>query len=436
MADKKISAILIGAGGRGRVYTDDMAKYPELYEVVAVAEPIDARREYIAEKHHIPADRVFRDWRELMELPKIADACIICTMDQDHTIPTMLAIDKGYEILLEKPAAATPEDCMLLANYAEQKGVEVLVCHVLRYTPFFMTLKNLIDDGYVGRVMQIRHTEDVGHIHQSHSFVRGNWGNSERSTPMILQKCCHDLDIIQWLIGTPCTRIQSFGSLSHFNKANCPEGAPLRCTDGCPAADTCYYNAESLYLSNRSKDWMKRAAAKKPAPTEEDLLEAIKTNEYGRCVYQADNDVVDHQVVNMEFAGGVTASLSMAAFNDGGRDIYVMGTGGTLHGRMKDPYFTYFSFKTGETTQIPIENASKTGEHFGGGHGGGDQGIMSAFFERMQGTYTGKSISTLRQSVDNHLMAFAAEESRIEGTVVTMKEYAARLNEALKAQNK
>ena len=434
MATKKISAILIGAGGRGKVYTDDMAKHPDLYEVVGVAEPIDARRNYIAEKHNIPADRVFTDWRDLLALPKIADACIICTMDQDHTEPTIAAIDKGYEILLEKPVAANPEECMKIANYAEEKGINVLVCHVLRYTPFFNKLKNLIDDGYVGQVMQIRHTEDVGHIHQSHSFVRGNWGNSDRSTPMILQKCCHDLDILQWLVGKPCARVQSFGSLSYFTKANCPEGAPLRCTDGCPAADTCHYHAERLYLSDKTPDWMKRAAAKNPNPTEDDLRRAVRTNEYGKCVFQTDNNVVDHQVVNMEFEGGVTASLSMTAFNKGGRDIYVMGTDGTLHGRMKEPYFTYVSVKTGETTQIPIEDASKAGEHFGGGHGGGDQGIMEAFFSRMKGTYNGKSISSLRQSVDNHLMAFAAEESRLNGTVVSISEYAARLNETLKNQ--
>ncbi|MBE6580264.1 MAG: Gfo/Idh/MocA family oxidoreductase [Ruminococcaceae bacterium] len=434
MAQKKISAILLGAGNRGKVYTDDMAKYPELYEVVGVAEPIEARRDYIAKLHNIPADRVFADWRDLLALPKMADACIICTMDQEHTKPTIRAIDLGYEILLEKPVAANPEECMLLANYAEEKGVNVLVCHVLRYTPFFTKLKNLIDDGYVGRVMQIRHTEDVGHLHQSHSFVRGNWANSERSTPMILQKCCHDLDILQWLIGEKCTRVQSFGSLTYFTKENCPEGAPVRCTDGCPAADTCHYHAEKVYLSDDCHAWMKEAVAKCPDPTKEQIAKALRENNFGKCVFRTDNDVVDHQVVNMEFEGGATASLSMAAFNQGGRDIYVMGTDGSLHGRMKDPYFTYFSFKTGQTTQIPIEDAAKTSEHFGGGHGGGDQGIVSAFFSRMKGTYKGKSISSIRQSVDNHLMAFAAEKSRIEGSVISLADYCKELNESLKSK--
>ena len=434
MTQKKISAILVGAGNRGKVYADDMAKYPDLYEIVAVAEPIEARREYVARLHNIPKDRVFADWHDLLALPKIADACIICTMDKEHTEPTIRAIDLGYEILLEKPVAANPEECMLLANYAEEKGVNVLVCHVLRYTPFFMTLKNLIDEGYVGRVMQIRHTEDVGHLHYSHSFIRGNWGNAERSTPMILQKCCHDLDILQWLIDRKCTRVQSFGSLTHFTKENCPEGAPLRCTDGCPVADTCHYHVDKVYLSGDDHMWMKEAVAKKPSPTKEELRAAFATSDFGKCVFRTDNNVVDHQVVNMEFEGGATASLSMAAFNGGGRDIYVMGTDGTLHGKMKEPFFTYFSFKTGETTKVPVVAASKASEHFGGGHGGGDQGIVSAFFARIKGTYTGKSISSIRQSVDNHLIAFAAEKSRIEGTVITLSEYAAELNAGLQSK--
>ena len=249
---------------------------------------------------------------------------------------------------------------------------------------------------------------------------------------MLLAKCCHDLDIIQWLIGKKCTRVQSFGSLTFFTKENCPAGAPLRCTDGCPAAETCHYHAEKVYLSDECHMWMKEAVAKCPNPSKEQIAAALRENNFGKCVFQTDNDVVDHQVVNMEFEGGATASLSMAAFNEGGRDIYVMGTDGALHGRMKDPFFTYFSFKTGETTQIMIDDAAKTSEHFGGGHGGGDQGIMSAFFARMKGTYTGKSISSIRQSVDNHLMAYAAEKSRIEGTVISLADYAKELNERLK----
>ena len=430
MSNKK-TVILVGAGLRGVVYTNYILKRQEDYQVVAVAEPLADRRTFLQKTHNIPEDMLFEDWKDLLAKPKMADACIICTMDRDHTEPTLAAIEKGYEILLEKPAAENPEDCMKMVLASEEKNVNVLVCHVLRYTPFFTTLKNLIDDGAIGKVMQIRHTEDVGHLHQSHSFVRGNWGNSDESTPMILQKCCHDLDILQWLVGTRCTRIQSFGKLSHFTKENCPEGAPLRCIDGCPAGDTCYYNAAKIYNDPNSPEWFKTAATKKHDPTPADIDRALRTTNYGKCVYQSNNNVVDHQVVNMEFEGDVYASLSMAAFNQGGRDIYIMGTGGTLYAKMKDDHITHFDFKTGETKEIPVVNAI-TGEHFHGGHGGGDIGIMQAFFERMKGEYTGKSICSLRQSCENHLMAFAAERSRLEGTVVDMNEYVAEVEKSIK----
>ena len=424
MEKKKV--ILVGAGGRGRTYTNYILKHPDRFELVAVAEPIEARRRYIQEKHGIPDEMAFTDWRPLLALPKLADACIICTMDRDHYEPAIEAIGKRYEILLEKPAGATPAECMKMADYAEEMGVNVLVCHVLRYTPFFMALKNLIDGGKIGKVMQIRHCEDVGHVHQSHSFVRGNWGNESRATPMILQKSCHDMDILQWLIGTPCTRVQSFGTLSYFTAENRPAGAPDRCIEGCPVGDTCPYNATKIY-SVDAPGWFKtHATEKKSEATEEDYLEALRTTNYGRCVFATDNDVVDHQVVNLEFAGDVYVTFSMAAFNKGGRELTVMGTEGTLHARMSDKCFTHFDFRTREETQIEISDAISN-ELISGGHGGGDEGIMKAFFERLDGTYTGKSICSLREACVNHLIAFAAEESRRCGTVVDMKEYEQRV---------
>lgn len=426
MPREKKSVILIGAGLRGKTYTDYILRHPGEYELIAVAEPVDDRRNYIKEKHGLPEEMCFTDWRPLLAMPRLSDACFICTMDRDHFAPAMAAIDRGYEILLEKPAAATPEECLALAGYAEAAEVNVLVCHVLRYTPFFMGLKNLIDTGTVGRVMQIRHTEDVGHIHQSHSFVRGNWSNSGRATPMILQKSCHDMDILQWLVGTPCTRVQSFGALTHFTPENRPAGAPDRCIDGCPVGESCPYNAVKLYLENEKNSWFRTSSTQKVSPTNADVEQALRTTNYGRCVYACDNDVVDHQVVNLEFDGPVYANFSMTAFNRGGREITVMGTEGTIHGKMSEKFFTVFSFADSKTRQIDIADAMP-GEMITSGHGGGDEGIMNAFFARLRGEYRGKSVCSLREACENHLIAFAAEESRLTGRVVDMAEYAAKI---------
>ena len=426
MEQNKKSVILVGAGGRGRTYTNYILKHPEEYQVVAVAEPIEDRRQYIQKMHGIPDEMAFTDWRPLLALPKLADACFICTMDRDHFEPAMAAIEKKYEILLEKPAGATPEECARMVEYAEKEGVNVLVCHVLRYTPFFMGLKHLLDSGKIGRIMQIRHSEDVGNVHQSHSFVRGNWGNEGRSTPMLLQKSCHDMDILQWLVGKPCVRVQSFGSLSYFIGENRPAGAPDRCIDGCPVGDSCPYNSVKLYLEDEKNGWFRRSSTQKSDPTNQDVEEALRTTNYGRCVFACDNDVVDHQIVNLEFEGAIYANFSMAAFNRGGREIFIMGTEGTLHGKMAEKFFTLYDFRTRTETKIDIADAIP-GEMITGGHGGGDDGIMDAFFARLRGEYRGKSICSLREAVENHLIAFAAEEARKEGTVVDLKDYEARL---------
>ncbi len=426
MRTQKKTVILVGAGARGKTYTDYIARHSDEYAVVAVAEPIEDRRRYIQETHGIPDDMVFTDWQPLLALPRLADACIICTMDRDHLAPALAAIEKRYEILLEKPAGATPEECMQLVKAAEAAEVNVLVCHVLRYTPFFMGLKNLLDSGKVGRVMQIRHSEDVGNTHQSHSFVRGNWGNTDRSSPMILQKSCHDMDILQWLVGKPCRRVQSFGTLSYFTADNRPDGAPERCIDGCPHGDTCPYNAVKLYLEDEKNGWFRRSATQKITPTNADVELALRTTNYGRCVFGCDNDVVDHQVVNLEFGDDILVSFSMAAFNRGGREIFVMGTKGTLHGKMAEPFFTYYDFTTRQTEQITIADAV-SGEMITGGHGGGDEGIMNAFFARLKGEYHGKSICSLREACENHLIAFAAEESRLSGAVIDMDTFAAEV---------
>ena len=417
---KVLKVILIGAGDRGRIYVNRMPQ--DKFKVVGVAEPVAKLREYIKETFSVPEEMCFESWEEILAQPKMADVAVIATLDRMHYEPAMKAIEMGYDILLEKPVSPDYNECVAMANAAKRKGTKVLVCHVLRYAPFFMKIKEMIEEGKIGKVLSVHHTECVGHVHQSHSFVRGNWGNSEESSCMILQKCCHDMDMIQWLVGSRCKKVHSFGSLTHFTEENAPEGAPERCDKTCPVYDTCYYNAVKLYLEDEKNSWFRMAATKKESPTNEDVAEALKTTQYGKCVYKCNNNVVDHQVVNLEFENGAVASFNMSAFNEGGRYIRVMGTDGELSGSIGDMLLEFFDFRTRQKTTIDLENATASNSIVGG-HGGGDQGLMNALYDYITGTCDGDKLSNIAISVENHLISFAAEKSRLEHTIVDLDEF-------------
>jgi len=422
--EKILTAILIGAGNRGIRYTNIMSEMKDKYKVIAVAEPVESRRNYIKEKHNLPEEMCFKDYKELLALGKIADFAIIATMDQLHFEPAMEAISLKYDLLLEKPVSPIPEECLKIALHAEKMGVKALVCHVLRYSDMFIMLKQLLLDDTIGRVISVNHEECVGNVHQSHSFVRGNWGNSTRSSCMLLQKSCHDMDILQWLLDKKCKKIQSFGALNYFRKENAPEGSPEYCIDGCPKADTCPYNAVKLYLDDKKNNWFRTTCTKSAAPTDQDVENALRTTQYGKCVFKCDNDVVDHQTVNMLFEDDVTVTFTMNAFNKGGRFIHIMGTKGEIRAAMnnKSPIEIY-DFES-RTTRFQDVTAM---DGINGGHGGGDKGIINVLHGYLTGDYQGFSASGITVSVENHLLVFAAEESRATNKVVDLDEYIASL---------
>ena len=418
---KKLTAIVAGYGSRGSRYASFAVQHPEQLEIVAVADPNPTRQKTAKELHSLDDSMVFDSWEQLAALPKVADFAIVATQDSMHVGPALALIEKGYHLLLEKPMAPNAEDCEKITLAAERKGVKVVVCHVLRFTHFWRAIKDVILAGKLGKILNIVHMENVGHIHQSHSFVRGNWSNSERSSCMLLQKSCHDMDILQWLLGEKCEQVQSFGGLHHFCRENMPEGAPDRCVKGCPVADTCHYNAKKLYFDDKDNLWFRSVAAQTiDMPTDEQVMEAITYGPYGRCVYQCDNDVVDHQVVNMQFTGGCTASFSMNAFNEGGRFIRIFGTEGELVSSMEQSELRLFSFATQKWESIQI---SAYGNDITSGHGGGDTGIMIDMLSLVRGEEPSYSICPLRTSYENHLIAFAAEESRLTNRVISLKDY-------------
>lgn len=422
---KKISVIISGCGNRGSDgYGKVIEQCPEKYEVVAVADPVDAKRNDMKRRFNLPEERCFRDWKDVATQEKMADMVIIATQDYMHTEPALTYIEKGYDILLEKPMAPTPEECMQIVAAAKKHNTKILVCHVLRYTPFYTTVKKLLNEEVIGEVRVINHSEDVGNVHQSHSFVRGNWRNSKETSPMILAKSCHDTDLLQWLIGSKCKKVQSFGSLSYFNKDHAPEGAPDHCTDGCPHADTCFYNAVKIYYDDKKNHWMRSVATQDPKPTDEQVLEALKNGPYGRCVFKCDNDVVDHQTLNMEFENGETVVFTMTAFTHGGRFTKIMGTKGEMTANSEDDHITVYTFADRKYQRYEIENCVK-GNDLTSGHGGGDSGIMASLYDYLNDAYDGFSICDIEISALNHLTSFAAEDSRVNGSVtIDIEDYA------------
>ena len=418
---KQLTAVVIGAGGRGQLYANHILQFPEKIKIVGVAEPVESRRNSIRDKHNVPDNMCFADSKDLLALGKVADIAIISTMDRFHLEPTMAAISLHYDILLEKPVAPTPEECEKIAQHAEKNGVKIVVCHVLRYTPFFITIKQLINDGVLGDIISINHEECVGHVHQSHSFVRGNWGNSQRSSNMLLQKSCHDMDILQWLIGKKCLKVQSFGKLTHFKRENAPAGSPERCIDGCPYSEKCPYNAVKLYYDDKENDWFRDACTGERLPSDETVEKALRTNMYGMCVYKCDNDVVDHQTVNLLFEDDITVTFTMCAFNKGGRHIHIMGTKGELRASLDSNEKPIVVYDLETDTYTEYATTGKDGLQ--NGHGGGDRGIILSLYDYLVGEYTGFSVSDIRTSVDNHHIVFAAEQARATGTVVDLADY-------------
>lgn len=404
--EKPLTAVVLGAGNRGNVYAGYSLLHPEELKMVGVAEPVPYKNETFAKKYGIFDKHRFVTWEHALDVPKFADVVFITTPDNLHYGPAMRALELGYDLLLEKVIAQTWKECRDILDQARRYGRIVAVCHVLRYSPYFLKLKEVCDTGEIGEIVSIQHLEPVEHIHMAHSFVRGNWRNSRESNPMILAKSCHDLDILRWVVGKPCTRIQSFGSLTLFRPEMAPAGSPARCTDGCPAEAECPFSALKIYLRRRT--WLGHLNLLEQ--TDEAILRALREGPYGRCVYRCDNDVVDHQICSIEFAGGVTSSFSMEGLTSyGGRKTRVMGTRGDVVG--DETILTVFSFKTGQPYTWNAREAAKVNA----GHGGGDYGLVRDFIQAVSRRDPSLLSSTLEASVESHLMGFKAEESRLTG---------------------
>ncbi|MCL4684462.1 Gfo/Idh/MocA family oxidoreductase [Myxococcota bacterium] len=420
---KPLTAVLVGAGNRGRsVYAAWARRHPERLCLVAVAEPDAGRRHATADEHGIAAAQCFDDWTACLEQPRLADLAILATSDTLHVAPALAAIERGYDLLLEKPIAPTAAECWRVVTAAERAGCLLQISHVLRYTPFYRKVHEIVSSGALGTLVHLDLKEHVAAWHMTHSFVRGRFRNRAVAAPILLAKSCHDLDLMAWLADRPALRVASFGSLAHYRAEQAPVGAPARCSDGCPAQSSCPHDAVRFYLGPDDDlasfwPWLDVSADPRRAARRR----ALEQERYGRCVYACDNDVLDHQAVTIEFAGGLTASFSLHGFAaEEQRTLRVTGTRGELRGRLDTGLLELtrpgvFGSERYELGESPL------------GHFGGDVGLM----EHVTGLLADGSREPLqglgRSALEGHLLGFAAEQARATGTIVDVPAFQNRV---------
>ncbi|MFD1938344.1 Gfo/Idh/MocA family protein [Nonomuraea mangrovi] len=408
-----VNLAVVGAGMRGLRYAREAVRIGK-GRVVAVAEPDPGRRRSFAAEFGVPEDGTFADWAELAAVDRQADAVVIATQDRMHAEPAVAFARLGYHILLEKPMAPEEADARAIVAAVRENKVILAVGHVMRYTPYTRAIRDVVDSGVLGQLASVQHLEPVGWWHQAHSFVRGAWRRADESGPMLLTKSCHDMDWLLHIVGLRPVRVSSFGNLLHFRPENRPENAGERCVD-CAAEPTCPYSATRLYLGclgdPSAEFWPLSAVTTDATPA--GVTAALATGPYGRCVYTCDNDVVDHQVVNIEFEGGVTASFTMTAFTPmEHRRTRLFGSHGHLEGDGRT--ITVVDFRTGGERRI---DAYAGGASMAGGHGGGDTGLTTAFLDAVATGDQGVLGCDPGEALDGHLLTWAAERARETGTV-------------------
>ena len=413
---------IIGYGGRGRLYAE-FSKNPLVtreFELVAVIDNNPDKIIVAKKEMKLSDSQLFANIDDFIKAPKVADLLFICTQDAEHYEHTMKALDVGYNIMLEKPIACSIEHCIDIRDKAKEKNLSVDVCHVLRYSGYFQKIKEIMDSGVLGQIIAVEQVENVAYWHQAHSFIRGDWRNEQESNPMILAKCCHDLDMAVYLAGSRCDIVTSVGKLNHFNKEHAPEGATEYCVGGCKCKEACPYDAEKLYLDNLKgiparaclTMWPHSRLMSDGKVTKDKIKKAIAETRYGKCVYLSDNDVVDYQTVNMIFENGITSTLTMTAFSgkESSRETRIRGSLGELKCTTESNKFTLEIYGK-KPKKIAISRTC------GGSHGGGDQRMMKALG-------TGGIRTDVSMSVESHIIGFCAEKSRHNnGSPVFMKDF-------------
>ncbi|MGA2621079.1 MAG: Gfo/Idh/MocA family oxidoreductase [Thermoguttaceae bacterium] len=410
----------LGCGARAQTYAELATRRPERFQIVAGADPQPQRVAKLARLAGRADFRGFAGGDELLAAGRLADVMIVATPDSQHYEHCRGALQAGYHVLLEKPIATRVGEVLEIERLAARLQRRVMVCFVLRFAAFYRQVKHIIDSGALGEIVAFHAHEGVGPWHQAHSFVRGNWSVIGKSSPTIIAKCCHDTDIVHWLVGRRCRAVASFGRLDFFRAERAPAGAPPRCTDGCPVGESCPYNA-LRYAGDMRVPWLAMVYDRAAEAAPEEIAEWLRGSPWGRCVYRCDNDAVDRQVLALDFEGGVSGTFAMTAF-DNGRHLEIYGTRGALKGG--DGYRQHFGAPLvlfpheGEPIRYTVQ-AQDGGYEM---HGGGDPGLVDALYDEMTSPAGAPLQMSLESTVHSHLIGFAAEQSRVTGRTVLLRE--------------
>ena len=420
-----VKAVIVGAGHRSLLYASYAKMHPERLVITGVVDPDKVRQRHVAELYQIPSEHCFDTVEDLVSGTRIADAAINGTMDAVHVETTLPLLQAGYDILLEKPIGTSEEEVLELSHTARSLGRKVMICHVLRYAPFYVEIRKRIAAGDIGDILHIQTEENVSYHHMGMAYVRGKWGNKERGgSSMLMAKSCHDIDIVTWMMGGASpVKVGSFGGLKFFRPENAPEGSGTRCLQDCQIESSCMYSARKHYIEqNLWQDYIWHSIEHISLnPTLTQKLESLRTdNPYGRCVWRCDNDVVDHQAVIVEFAGGATASHSMVgASSKASRTIHIIGTKGEINGVMEEGCFVvrHPDARKGHKYSEEKVELEVTGDM----HGGGDLLLVEDFVSVLKGEAPSISTTSLDVSINGHLIGFAADRARLEKRMVELQ---------------
>ena len=428
MENRPITAIIVGAGHRSFVYSELAKTNPEMLKIVGVADPNPIRRKKAMDYFGFKEDMCFENAEELAKKGKLADTVINGTMDEQHLETAVPLLDAGYDMLLEKPFAPNEEEMRQIVNCAKKNNSKVMICHVLRYTPFYYAIKERIVNGEIGDIINIQTTEHVSYHHLSTSYIRGKWANSDKChASMLLAKCCHDLDIIMWMMSeTKPKQISSFGGKFQFKPENAPKEAGTICMKDCPLVDTCVYSTKRLYIDHpdRWAFYVWDALEGKKNISIEDKIALMKSdNPYARCIYKCDNNVVDHQSVLINFESGATGTHNMVGGSaEPRREIHIIGTKGEIFGNFEESKFTVLKIDPSpdahnEECDVEEVDLRVTGDMVGayGGHGGGDERLAADFVKFIRGERPSLACTSIFDSVAGHLSVYLADKSRENG---------------------